>query len=73
MTDKLKKKKNAFVTNQLQELIKSIDKNVLYLRYEAEEPDEYVYVHFANTYIARINVTCDSLAQMAMDVVRHFA
>lgn len=73
MTDKLKKKKNAFVTNQLQELIKSIDKNVLYLRYEAEGPDEYVYVHFANTYISRINVTCDSFAAMTLDVVRHFA
>lgn len=72
MTKELKEKKKAFAENQLQELARAIDNDVLYVQYEVEGPNEYIYVHYANMYTAQINVTCNSLAAMTLDVVRSF-
>ena len=72
MTKELKEKKKAFAENQLQDLARAINNDVLYVRYKAEGPNEYISIHFANMYTEHINVTCDSLAAMAMDVIRSF-
>ena len=71
--DKVYEEKRSFVCTKLAPLLRSICGGIVNVRYVViEETLELVYVTFAKGGTKCIDVTGDSLAALARDVLKHF-
>lgn len=74
--NKIHEQKYMFCRHELLMLVQAIDKQVLRLEYEVDEDgQETVYIVWLQSYgeyRKPINVTADSLAAMARDVLKYF-
>jgi len=73
--DSVYEQKDIFVRHELLMLVQAIDKKILRLEYEvSEDGQETVYIVWLQSYgeyRKPINVTADSLAAMARDVLKY--
>lgn len=73
--DKVYEQKENFCRHELLVLVQAIDKQILRLEYEVDENgQETVYIVWLQSYgeyRKPINVTADSLAAMARDVLKY--
>jgi len=73
--DSVYEQKDIFVRHELLMLVQAIDKKILRLEYEvSEDGQETVYIVWLQSYgeyRKPINVTADSLAAMARDVLNN--
>lgn len=69
-------KKHSFCKWELLDLCRAIDNNVLRLEYEADSTGQetvtIVWLQSYGMYRKPVNVTADSLAALARDVLRNF-
>ena len=66
--------KYEFCRHELLALVQAIDKQILRLEYEIDDGQETVYIVWLQSYgeyRKPINVTADSLAAMARDVLKY--
>lgn len=71
--DKVYEEKRSFVCTKLNPLLRSICSGIASIRYVVrEDMIELVYVAFESGGTKCINVTGDSLAALARDVLNHF-
>lgn len=71
--DKVYDEKRSFVCTKLAPLLRSICNGIANVRYVVREDIlELVYITFANGGTKCINVSGDSLAALARDVLKHF-
>lgn len=66
-------KKERFCRHELLALLKAIDKKILRLEYEVKNAEETVYIVWLQNYgeyRKAVNVTADSLAAIARDVLK---
>lgn len=66
-------KKDRFVRHELLTLLQAIDKKILRLEYEVKNAEETVYIVWLQSsgeYRKAVNVTADSLAAIARDVLK---
>lgn len=62
--------KKDFVEKHLFQLYNYLDNDIYRLEYAVTQyKEEYVLVHYANGYIKKINVTCDSLRAIVHDTI----
>lgn len=67
-------KKEIFIRHALLQLVQEIDKKILRLEYEVEDGDETVYIVWLQSYgeyRKAVNVTADSFAAIARDVLKY--
>lgn len=67
-------KKETFITHELLQLVQAIDKKILRLEYEVEDGDETVYIVWLQSFgefRKAVNVTADSIAAVARDVLKY--
>ena len=67
-------KKEIFIRHELLQLVQEIDKKILRLEYEVEDGDETVYIVWLQSYgeyRKAVNVTADSFAALARDVLKY--
>ena len=67
-------KKERFITHELLQLVQAIDKKILRLEYEVEDGDETVYIVWLQSFgefRKAVNVTADSIAAVARDVLKY--
>ena len=67
-------KKEIFIRHELLQLVQEIDKKILRLEYEVEDGDETVYIVWLQSYgeyRKAVNVTADSFAAIARDVLKY--
>lgn len=72
--DKVQEQKYSFCRHELLMLVQAIDKQVLRLEYEVDEGYETVWIVWLQSYgeyRKPVNVTADSLAAMARDVLKY--
>lgn len=75
MTDE-QYKKQKFITHELLELLKAIDKDILSTEYQIIGSEEYVQVNWlyhgtGKDYHMRTCITADSLRAIVIDVIKH--
>lgn len=72
--DNVYEQKYEFCRHELLALVQAIDKQILRLEYEIDDGQETVYIVWLQSYgeyRKPINVTADSLAAMARDVLKY--
>lgn len=71
--DRMYLKKAAFIIFQLESLVKKINDKIINLNVVSNEEDDdvvAVLVCYSDLSIIKVNVECDSLAAIAIDVIR---
>ncbi|NMA65603.1 MAG: hypothetical protein GX957_05090 [Clostridiaceae bacterium] len=69
MTDKDKMDKTLFVHNELQTLLKKVNPNISKVEFMGTDTGEFVIVTIVSGYSYRINITGNSLIEIASDVI----
>lgn len=67
-------KKEIFIRHALLQLVQEIDKKILRLEYEVKDGEETVYIVWLQSYgeyRKAVNVTADSFAAIARDVLKY--
>lgn len=69
MSKEINMDKTLFIHNELQTLLKKVNLNISKVEFMETDTGEYVIVTIISGYSYRINVTGDSLIEIASDVI----